>query len=285
MRQLKRKGKSTIAAKPRIGMHSNQDRQAFGDGDEHNGSFWELALAVNAAFKGVLGASGQSGHICARTIPIRRQLNLSQGWKAFVIEFVSALPNGLADGDVVVVADKIVALALNRVGPREIILNPDPKTVPPKQLSELARHWSLKLGFKIEPYHLLLADEHKVDLATLGGDDHNKRCADLAKAVEERRGIRVDVVISDTDTGLDIRQPIIGIVTIAATPLGATRGINLYEAMRCAVAAEFTRGHTRRIPFVICVPAKRRRNRPNIGTARAYAGILNASRETSIAHA
>jgi len=61
----------------------------------------------------------------------------------------------------------------------------------------------------------------------------------------ERRVCRCDRV----GHGHRTRCPraLIGCVTIAATPLGATAGLNLYGAMRCATAAEFVRGHTRRV--------------------------------------
>lgn len=247
--------------------------------------YWQLALAVNAAFKGLLGASGQSGHICSRVIPVPISLDLGKGWESVCEQIANSLPAGTSSGDVVVIADKIVAVSLGRLAPDAIITNPDPKTIPANRLPKLARRWTNELGFVIEPHHLLLADEYGDQQASLGADFHNKRSADLAMTIRTRRGLKVDVIISDTDTGLDVRQPLIGIVTIGASPLGATAGVNLYEAMRCAVAAEFTRGHTLGIPIVVCVPAERRRERQDIGKPRAYPGLLDASREGTIAHA
>src|SRR5438067_1364218 len=119
--------------------------------------FWQLALAVNAAFKGLLGASGQSGHICSRVIPVAVSLDLAAGWESVRAQIAMSLPAETASGDVVVVADKVVAVALGRLAPRAIINNPDPKTVSADRLPELARHWSDELGFIIEPHHLLLA--------------------------------------------------------------------------------------------------------------------------------
>lgn len=244
--------------------------------------FWQLALAVNAAFKGMLGASGESGHICARVLPVKVVLNLAKGWQTVQEEIAMSLPEETTSGDVVVIADKIVAIALGRVGPRAMIQNPDPKTISPDRLPDLANRWSLELGFKVEPYHLLLADQYGNDLVSLGADAHNMRSAELAKVIRAHRKLSVDVIISDTDTGLDVRKPLIGTVTIAATPLGATAGVNLYEAMRCAVAAEFSRGHTRGIPVVVCIPAERRRERRKTGEARSYQGLLDAARESAI---
>ena len=247
--------------------------------------FWQLALAANAAFKGLLAASGQSGHICSRVIPVATPLDLTVGWKSVQHQIAMSLPAETSSGDIVVIADKVVAIALGRVGPRAIIQDPDPKTVSADRLPDLANRWSVELGLQVEPHHLLLADQYGDSQVTLGADAHNTRCAELSEAITEHRNLNIDVIISDTDTGLDIRQPLIGTVTLAATPLGATAGVNLYEAMRCAVAAEFVRGHTRGIPIVVCVPAQRRRERQGVGTRRDYPGLLDARREPGIAHA
>lgn len=247
--------------------------------------FWEVALAVNAAFKGLLASQGQSGHICAKTIPVSVELPVESGWPAVVATIVQALEGKIRNGDVVVVADKVVAAAQGRIGPREVLLEPDPKTIPVEELPELATRWEKQLGFPVTPIHLLLADEFQANRSTLGASDHNTVCVELAAAIASRLGVKVDVIISDTDTGLDTRRPLIGTLTIAATPLGATRALTLYEAMRCATAAEFTRGHTLRVPVVICVPAERRRRRAGIGEPRGYSGTLDRTREPRISHA
>jgi F420-0:gamma-glutamyl ligase len=247
--------------------------------------FWELALAVNAAFKGLLGASGQSGHICKLTRPVPITISVEKGWSSVLSDISEAIKNQIQEGDVVVIAEKVVAAALQRIGPRDLLVNPDPKTVHPDVLKELANHWEAVLGFPIKPLHLLLADEYDKDKATIGADDHNLRCAEMANEIQSKLGVGVDVIISDTDTGLDTRSPLIGTVTIAATPIGATAGVNLYEAMRCAVAAEFTRGHDRGIPIVICVPAERRRHRNDMGKPRSYPGSLDIRKEPGISYA
>lgn len=246
--------------------------------------FWELAIAVNAAFKGLLGSMGESGHICASTEAVEGEVDTTSGWEAALRQLCGLVSSSVQDGDVVVVADKVVSAALGRTGPRQILIEPDPKTVPANRLPELAAQWSDQLGFEVSPKHLLLADELGHDQATLGTDDPNRRAGQIAAALREAYGVKVDVVISDTDTGLDTRSPIIGTLTIGATPIGATAGVNLYEAMRCAVAAEFVRGHRRRIPVVVCRPAQRRSVRADISELR-YAGFLDAAREKGLTHA
>jgi len=246
--------------------------------------FWELAVAMNAAFKGLLGSMGESGHICACVIPGHGEIDTAAGWAATVGQLVGLLGPDLRDGDVMVVADKVVAAALGRVGPRRVLTDPDPKTIPSSELGSLAERWAGELGFEVTAQHLLLADEFGTDECTLGTDDPNTRAAQLAAAVKRTRGVTADVIISDTDTGLDTRTPIIGTLTIGATPVGATAGVNLYEAMRCAVAAEFCRGHGKRIPVVICRPAQRRADRPHTGQRR-YAGFLDSAKEKALTHA
>ena len=246
---------------------------------------WDLALAVNAAFKGLLGSMGQSGHVCCRTRSFERHLELTAGWQATCSTLVDLILGQIDDGDIVVIPDKICAAAQGRIGPRSILRDPDPKTIDPAMLPELAARYEQQLGFPVTPLHLLLADEYEGGRATLGTLDHNQAAAELAVQIALGTDRRVDVVISDTDTGLDVRSPLIGCVTIAATPLGATAGLTLYEAMRCAVAAEFVRGHSRNIPVVICVPAERCRARARIGAARGYAGALHISKEPGITYA
>jgi len=247
--------------------------------------FWELAIAANAVVKGLLGSLGQSGHICASVDPRAGEVDTAAGWAATLERLVELAAPAVQAGDVVVVADKVVAAGLQRVGPRRVLSDPDPKTVPADRMPELASRWTGELGFEVTPQHLLLADELGTDRSTLGTDDPNGRAAEIAAAVADRAGLAVDAIISDTDTGLDTRTPLIGTVTLGATPIGATAGVNLYEAMRCAVAAEFARGHVKRIPVVVCRPAQRRAGRPGVGRPRDYAGFLAAAREPGLAHA
>lgn len=246
--------------------------------------FWELAIAVNAAFKGLLGSMGESGHVCARAIPITAELDLHPDWPRIAELLAQLAAPVVAAGDTVVVPDKVVAVAQGRLGPGRILRDPDPKQIDPNRLRDLAAAYTAELGFLVTPLHLLLADEHGRDQASLGTRDHNSAAAELALAIQQISGVGVDVVISDTDTGLDVRTPLIGCVTIAATPLGATAGLNLYGAMRCATAAEFVRGHTRRVPIVICQPAERCRKRERIGEHRGYNGALHIEKEKSIAY-
>src|SRR5437870_11736745 len=172
--------------------------------------FWEIAIAVNAAFKGLLASQGQSGHICKRTLPVALQLPVKSGWPSVSDAICTSVAAVIQNGDVIVVAEKVVAAALNRIGPRAVLHEPDPKTIAGDRLPKLAEEWEKRLAMRILPLHLLLADEYGDDEATLGVDDHNLRSFELASAIRRHTGVDVDVIISDTDTGLDTRTPLIG---------------------------------------------------------------------------
>jgi hypothetical protein len=250
----------------------------------HSDEFWQLSMAVNAAFKGLLGSMGESGHICAQVEFAEAKLDLEKGWDQVSEHLVTMAEPLLQDGDVLVIADKVVAAGLGRLADRLLVFSPDPKTISEEDRRILASQVQQHTGFVVTATHLLLADEYQKDLVTLGTDKPNRRCAEIAQLVRNRTGHLVDVIISDTDTGLDVLSPIIGTVTFAATPLGATAGLNLYEAMRCAVAAEFTRGHHRLRPVVVCKPADRRRKREGMGAPRSYDGFLHIDEESGLTY-
>lgn len=250
---------------------------------------WEIAVAVNAAFKGLLGAMGQSGSVCRDAIPVEVFLDTDAGYRPVLAQSVAALTGVVRSGDTVVIADKVLAVAQGRVCSAEVLRSPDPKTVDEEVRKALAVDWAERCGFAVSPLHLLLADEYhhptRGPLATLGCADHNEAAHDLAAAIRSTLDVEVDVVVSDTDTGTDVRRTLIGTVTFGSTPLGATGGLTIYECMRCACAAEFVRGHDRQIPLVVCRPADRCASRPRMGRHRGYGGVLDPDREGGLAHA
>ncbi|WP_431936239.1 hypothetical protein [Micromonospora sp. RP3T] len=249
---------------------------------------WEIAVAVNAVVKGLLGAMGQSGHVCREAIPVQVGLDTEAGYPAVLAQAVDALRDRVRPGDAVVIADKVLAAAQGRICSADVLDSPDPKTVDESTRVTLARSWQERSGMPVTALHLLLADEYthpsQGRRAVLGCADHNAAAHDLARAIRSELGVVVDVVVSDTDTGIDVRRPLIGTVTFGATPLGATAGLTLYECMRCACAAEFVRGHDRLIPLVICRPADRCADRRQMGLHRGYGGVLDRDREGGLTY-
>jgi hypothetical protein len=249
----------------------------------------EIAQAANAVVKGYMGSLGESGQVTEAVLGVPVELDCDRGYAALVEQIVSALSGtSLADGDIVVVSETVIAQAQGRVFPADVLLAQDPKTVDrvarEDVLDEVARHVP-----DVTSTDLLLADMPTADnhgaMATAGVRDANAVAYDLAQALSERAGVCCDVVISDTDTGLDVREQIIGCWTLGATPLGATAGLVIYECMRVANAAEFVRGAHRRIPLVLCKPHRRRMRRNGTGEHRGYSGFLDARRERLIGFA
>lgn len=248
----------------------------------------QLAQAVNTGFKGLLAAEGQGGHIAKSVMPVAVELQPERGEEALLDQAARALAeHDLHDGDVVVVSESLFAIAQGRLFPLEILYELDPKTTDDDgredALMKIREHVP-----DVDVDDLLCADalpHLSPPQATAGMRDPNRVAHKLAKLLHEKLGRRVDVVITDTDTGLEVRRTLIGCITIASTPLGATGGLVLYECMRVASAAEFCRGSSRGIPMVVCRPHERRATREGVGEARGYAGRLDLSRERLVGYA
>jgi hypothetical protein len=249
----------------------------------------ELAQAVNAAIKGYMGAIGQSGQIVEHIVPVRVTLHPTEGYTSLIDQIANSL-NGadLVDSDVVVISEKVISIAQARLFPLELLYECDPKTTDREGRKDLllkAREYVPDVSLD----DLLLSDSllewHDGPKATAGVRNPNRVAYEIARAIHERHGVLTDVVIADTDTGLDVREELINCITIGATPLGSTAGITIYECMRAANAAEFCRGSSRGIPIVICRPHLRCTRRNGIGAFRGYDGRLDADRERLLGYA
>jgi F420-0:gamma-glutamyl ligase len=252
-------------------------------------SLRDFALAVNAVVKGYMGAAGQSGNITKSVIPVSAKLDCESGEEALLQEIVQSLQGcDLRNGDIVVSCEKIFAIAQGRLFPRELIEHTDPKTCDRAGRAELLRLVRAHVP-DVDDGDLICADfvtgPGGEPMATAGVRNPNEVAVRLSRLLRDSLGVSCDVVISDTDTGLDVRETLIGTITLGATPLGATAGLVLYECMRIANAAEFCRGTDRNIPLVICRPHERRVNRPGLGDFRGYHGRLDARREALTAYA
>jgi F420-0:gamma-glutamyl ligase len=252
-------------------------------------SLSDFALAVNAVVKGYMGAIGQSGNITMTVIPVSAKLDCYSGEQALIEEIIRSLDKyDLRNGDIVVSCEKIFAIAQGRLFPRELLERIDPKTCDRTSRKEL-----LRLVHEYVPDaddgDLICADFVSTPgarpMATAGIRDPNELAVRVSRRIHEHLGVACDTVISDTDTGLDVREMLIGTITLGATPLGATAGLVLYECMRVANAAEFCRGTDKNIPLVVCRPHERRINRTGLGEFRGYHGRLDARREALTAYA
>ena len=249
----------------------------------------EIAQAANAMVKGFMGYVGQSGQVAKRVFPVERVLHPERGFAELLDEIVAALsPSELQEGDIVVISEKVISIAQGRLFPLDLLYSNDSKTVGMVERGELLEKVR-EFVPDVDATDLLMADSlldwPSGPMATAGVADPNGTCFYIATRLQVDLGKRLDIVISDTDTGLDVRQTIIGCVTIGATPIGSTAGLAIYECMRVANAAEFSRGSTRGVPIVICRPHPRRGDREGMGEYRGYQGRLDAQRERLIGFA
>ncbi|WP_444626235.1 hypothetical protein ACSLMH_03350 [Flavobacterium columnare] len=251
---------------------------------------WDLAIATNAVFKGLLGSMGQSGQIASSTVKIKTELEVKKGIEQLLEDIGNAMKeyNDLENGDVVVVAEKPYPVAQNRLVPVKYIYERDPKKMSAEERKKYVLEIGKLLPTPLDEEDLILADSYTEDpeigqMCTMGAYNHNLLAYQTAEIIRAKTGKVVDVVISDTDTGIDVRKTIIGCITLGASPIGATKGLSLYECMRASCAAEFSRGSTERIPIIICKPAERCRKREGMGEFRGYDGKLKYSIEGKIA--
>jgi hypothetical protein len=240
-----------------------------------------IAQTANAVIKGVMGALGESGQVTDEVEGIETRLHPERGYESLLEEIAEALPPPkLRHGDIVVVSEKVIAVAQGRVFPVQLLYDNDPKTTDRAGREDLAAAVREHVS-DLDLDDLICADvlSEPSGLATAGVRNPNRVAHEIALRIHRRHGTTCDVVVSDTDTGLDVSETLIGCPSLGATPLGATAGLVLYECMRVANAGEFVRGSHRGIPLVISRPHARRVKRDGLGETRGYDGRLDASRE------
>ncbi|WP_144502498.1 hypothetical protein [Bacillus thuringiensis] len=236
-----------------------------------------LWMSSHSAFRSLQAKEGEGGQVAASALPVSTTISLGDSFQAFI----TPLKNfHVEHGDTIVIADKAIAIALNRIIPINFLEGRDPKFLDLLERIELSEKIKEKFNTRFNVKQLLLIDYLNNGTASLGGIDHNNICSKIAKLIYEEMGVYVDVVIADSDTGVDKGEPIIGIPTVGVTPLGATAGLSVYEAMRVSAVGEYIRGHNRNIPIVICKASKRNSMRKNISQARWYPGTLNVFMES-----
>lgn len=240
-----------------------------------------LWMASHAAFRGWQSQTGEGGHVANQVLAIEADVADSCGIESLIAALGEC---DFSNGDILVIADKSVSFAYGRVFPRHFLAGLDPKFLAMEQRREFAAKLQGLLGFSVSERHLLSIDFVGSDRASISVDAHNNVCAIIADTIRRQQGKTIDVVISDSDTGVDFGFPLVGAATVGASPLGATAGLSPYEAMRVCAAAEILRGHAKGIPFVLCKTNPRNARRAHAGEARSYGGTFDLTREAFIHH-
>ncbi|WP_126225060.1 hypothetical protein [Burkholderia ambifaria] len=239
-----------------------------------------LWMGTHSAHRGIQAAQGDAGQIAARVSLVRLRVEEAMSMD----ELADSLPDSLETGDVVTISEKVAAIAQRRVAPRSLLDGRDPKFLSREERRSLAGELQSALGFPVSVQHLTLIDYLPGETMTVGTLDPNQFCWELSKAIARLKGKHVEVVMVDSDTGVDLCQPLTGLPTVGSTPIGATAGVTYYECLRASAAAEYARGHSRQAPVVIVHPSERNRARSNVGEHRGYAGAIHVSMERVLHH-
>jgi len=233
---------------------------------------------LNAVLRGMLSANGAGGGITGEVLPIRMDLQITS-YERLLVDVASSIgETGVESGDIIVLTSSVVALAQGRTVPfgtipkRNGVRNEIPALMTIPKLEEYARIISDSYHLSCTIKDVLLSDTFsrngEVGLL-LSPEQPNGVAFDLASRLKEERNVNCDVVIKDSDAGGTCGTIVIGHPTIVATPLGATKGLSILEAMRVAAAAEALMGKRNRIPVVLCRPANAVvRDRVGIGERR-----------------
>jgi F420-0:gamma-glutamyl ligase len=242
---------------------------------------------LNAVLRGIVSAHGSGGGITGEVIPVRTHLHIVS-YEQLVADVVKAVSHaGITDGDVLIITSSVIAHAQGRIVPAGAIpketgcRDRTPHLMSDTKRQEYARSISVTEQLACSALDVLLSDT-----ALLKGDERillaperpNDVAYDIASSLLRARSIRCDVVVKDSDAGT-CGGAIIGHSTLVATPLGATKGLSILDAMRVAAAAEVLMGKTNGIPLVLCRPANRVvRERRKCGERR-MGSFLDASKE------
>lgn len=239
-----------------------------------------LGDIINYSLKGLTAALGKGEGITKFVRPISCHINMDSKLPD-LIEAI-ATTNLLRNGDVIVIPSKVISILEKRFVyglttenyqrcisdinfARKILKVPDKNPITRKD----------QIGLdKIDP---------EKGIGVRYPKDPNFSCYTIAKNIKDKLGVKVDVVISDSDSGGMKGIVLIGCPSIIATPIGATKGLKLFYCMRVAVAAEATWNNVKNMPILLVQPPQNYavRFRKNIGELR-YKGFLNAKREKDV---
>jgi hypothetical protein len=240
-----------------------------------------LSDIVNYSLKGLLAALGKGNDISKSV----RSLSLHIDEGTSMTEFIDTISRSklVMENYIVVVPSKVVAILESRYVYGLTIENYNRCIT---EMDFAVKNLKTADDDPLTERDLIGLD--KIDPARGIGvrypKDPNLSAYGMAKAIFQSTGKRVDVVISDSDSGGQKGVRLIGCPTIMATPIGATKGLRLFYCMRAAVAAEATWNNIDNLPVLLVQPYFTHRLRDGRGELR-YPGFLDASKEADTAWA
>ena len=227
------------------------------------------------ALKGLLAALGAGSGITRSAQPVSVS-HIERGAAILSGPIVDAVVVA-GQGAILSIASKALSFSESRIVVDQAITHAVRARAPSGELVELLRAHDPKADSRT----LTMLDRGGLDDEwVLPPRDPNRSCHELSSELLRETGARVDVVASDSGAGVGKGTDIIGAATFFSTPIGATAGLSLAHAQRCAVINEFFGNRAALTPAAVVTPESwRSRNRERIGEFR-YPGYLNAARES-----
>lgn len=239
-----------------------------------------LGDIINYSLKGLTGALGRGEGLTKflRSISVHLEKNNKLNDLTNAIVSTKLLKNG----DVIVVPSKIVALLEKRFVYGLTVENYN-KCITDFDFAQKNLKMADKSPFTKKDQIGLDKIDPKKKLGIRYPKDPNLSAYKIAKSIQNKSGVKADVVVSDSDSGGQKGLILIGCPTIIATPIGATEGLRFFYCMRAAVAAEITWNNVKDTPVVLIQPPENYavRLRKDVGKLR-YKGFLDASKEEDV---
>ena len=237
-----------------------------------------LADIVNYSVKGITGALGKGAGVTKKMHPVYFHIDDN----STVDDLVKILSGTklLEEGDIVVFPSKLIAILEGRFVYGLTIENYS------RCISDLDFARKLLKAHGDDP----ISNKDMIGLDKINPEkeigvryskDPNLSAYNIADGIRKNTGLKIDVVITDSDSGGKKGINLIGCPTIVATPIGATGGLRLFYCMRVAVAAEMIRNNMENIPAIIVKPYQASRIRKNVGELR-YNGFLDGKKEADL---
>lgn len=236
-----------------------------------------LADIVNYSIKGITAALGKGSGITKSIHPVSLHVTESDTIEVFTETLIKK--EKFEDGDAIVIPSKVVAILEKRFVYGLTLKNYY------QCISDLEyANTNLKT-----PDNTLITHKDQIGLDKLDAEkgigtrypsNPNRSAFTIAESIHKKTNTKIDVIITDSDSGGIKGIELIGCPTIIVTPIGATGGLRLFYCMRLAVAAELTWNNIPDMP-ILAVKPYQARFREKIGEFR-YEGFLDASKESDI---
>lgn len=225
------------------------------------------------ALKGLLAGVGSGSGITRSVQPIRTE-KITKHNELFGHQLLAAVADS-PPGSIVTVASKVAAIVEGRVISSESVTQSVAMGVSVADLHSVLQTADPSLTLQ----DLIMMDHDQDDTWILGLNNPNLFAHQFSSEVYKLTGSRVDVVLCDSGSGRDKGNALIGCPTFMSTPVGATRGVSLVHAQRCAVVAEVIGNARELTPFTVISPESWRSGaREHVGGFR-YNGYLDAGKE------